>query len=132
MQGIKIILASILSFSTYMLGGFDMAIQVLTTMIVIDYATGLMKAFYNKNLSSYLGWKGILKKISMYLCIIVAVQVERLINQPDTIRNLIAFGFVANEGISIMENVAELGLDVPELKKYFKKFKERNGEDEDN
>lgn len=119
MNSIKIILALLLSIVTSLLGGYDMAIQVLTTLIVIDYLTGIMKAIVNKELSSYLGWRGLIKKISMYLCIMVAVQLECLINQPNTIRNLVAFGFVANEGISILENLDALGIKVDILKKHF-------------
>jgi toxin secretion/phage lysis holin len=126
MHSIKLILGALLSFATCLLGGFDMAIQVLTTMIVIDYITGIMKAIITKQLSSYLGFKGIMKKVSMFLCIIVAVQLERLINQPNTIRNLIAFGFVANEGISILENLDALGIKVDILKKHFDNLRNEN------
>lgn len=119
MQSIKIILTLLLSFVTSLLGGFDMAIQVMFTLMAIDYLTGVMKATINKQLSSYLGFRGIMKKVGMIICIIVTVQLERLINQPNTIRNLVAFGFVANEGISILENLDALGIKVDILKTQF-------------
>jgi toxin secretion/phage lysis holin len=126
MQSIKIILTLLISFVTSLLGGYDMAIQVLTTLIVIDYITGIMKAIITKQLSSYLGFKGIMKKVSYYLCIIVAVQLELLINQPNTIHSLIAYGFVANEGISILENLDALGIKVDILKKHFDNMRNEN------
>jgi toxin secretion/phage lysis holin len=122
----KIILTGLVSTITYFLGGWDMAIQVLTCFIVLDYLTGVMKAIIKKEVSSEIGMRGIFKKIGMYICIIVAVQLERLINQPGTIRNLVAYGFCINEGISILENLDVFGIDTSFLKKKFKK----KGDDE--
>jgi toxin secretion/phage lysis holin len=126
MDNIKIILTLLLSFVTSLLGGYDMAIQVLTTLIVVDYITGIMKATTRKELSSYLGFKGLMKKVAMYLGIIVAVQLERVIGQPNTIRNLVAFGFVANEGISILENLDAMGIKINILKNHFDNMRNEN------
>jgi len=125
MQSVKIVLTLLLSTVTYLIGGFDMALQTMTVMIIIDYITGIMKAVNNKNLSSYLGWKGIMKKTSMFLSIIVACQLERAIGQEGLIRNVVAYGFVVNEGISILENMDDLGIQIPLLREYLLRMKDK-------
>lgn len=122
---IKVILGSGLSLVTYLIGGFDMAIQTMLVMVIIDYLTGIMKAINNKELSSYLGWKGFMKKTSMFLAIIVACQLERAIGQEGLIRNVVAYGFVVNEGISILENMDDLGIQIPILREYLLKMKDK-------
>lgn len=98
---------------SYFLGGFDQISKVLIYLTVIDYVSGVIAAFYNKDISSKIGFKGILKKIAMFLIVAVAVLLERYLAIP-TIREIVIMFFVGNEGISILENVAETGLKIPE------------------
>jgi len=124
----RLLLTSIVTYIFYLMGGFDTGLEVLIIMTVIDYITGLLKACINKCLSSYWGWRGIIKKCSIFLCIIVAVQLERITGQIDSIHNLVAFGFVVNEGISIIENLIEIGVPVPDvLKQYLDKLNGKQG-----
>ena len=98
----------------YLIGGFDIAMQSLLIVMVVDYLTGFTSAIYNKNLSSKIGFKGILKKIS-YLCVVaLSVVIDNLTGQNGLIRTLVIYFFVANDGLSIIENMAEMNVKLPQ------------------
>ena len=98
----------------YLIGGFDVAMQSLLIVMVVDYLTGFTSAIYNKNLSSKIGFKGILKKIS-YLCVVaLSVVIDNLTGQNGLIRTLVIYFFVANDGLSIIENMAEMNIKLPQ------------------
>lgn len=108
------ILSVILTTTVYLLGGFDIALQSLLIVMVIDYLTGIASAIYNKNLSSKIGLKGILKKFC-YLCVVaLSVVIDNLTGQSGLIRSLVIYFFVANDGLSIIENMAEMNVKLPE------------------
>ena len=108
------ILSVILTTFVYLLGGFDIALQSLLIVMVVDYLTGIASAIYNKNLSSKIGLKGILKKFS-YLCVVaLSVVIDNLTGQSGLIRTLVIYFFVANDGLSIIENMAEMGVKLPQ------------------
>lgn len=98
----------------FLLGGFDVALQSLLIVMVVDYLTGIASAIYNKELSSKVGFKGILKKFS-YLCVVaLSVVIDNLTGQNGLIRTLVIYFFVANDGLSIIENMAEMGIKLPQ------------------
>lgn len=104
----------ILTTFVYLLGGFDIALQSLLIVMIIDYLTGIASAIYNKNLSSKIGLKGILKKFC-YLCVVaLSVVIDNLTGQSGLIRSLVIYFFVANDGLSIIENMAEMNVKLPE------------------
>lgn len=104
----------ILTAFIYLVGGFDIAIQSLLIVMVVDYLTGIASAIYNKELSSKIGFKGILKKFS-YLCVVaLSVVIDNLTGQSGLIRTLVIYFFVANDGLSIIENMAEMGVKLPQ------------------
>ena len=97
----------------YLMGGIDVALQSLIIVIIIDYLTGIASAIYNKELSSKIGFKGILKKFS-YLCVVaLSVVIDKLLGQSGLIRTLVIYFFVANDGLSIVENMAEMNIKLP-------------------
>lgn len=97
----------------YLLGGMDIALKSLIIIIIIDYITGIASAIYNKKLSSKIGFKGIIKKFS-YLCVVaLSVVIDNLIGQNGVIRTLVIYFFVANDGLSIIENMAEMDIKLP-------------------
>lgn len=110
---INFITGIILAGICYGLGGVDVALQTLLTMIVLDYATGILKAINNKKLSSEIGAKGIVKKIGYLIIVAVAVVLDRIVGDTGAIRTIVIYFFVANEGISILENWAGMGLKTP-------------------
>lgn len=108
------ILSVILTTIVYLLGGFDIALQSLLIVMIVDYLTGIVSAIYNKELSSKIGFKGILKKFS-YLCVVaLSVVIDNLTGQGGLIRTLVIYFFVANDGLSIIENMAEMGVKLPQ------------------
>ena len=107
----KFILA--LSFAIGLMGGIDVALRSLFIIMVLDYITGVLSAIYNKELSSKIGLKGIGKKLA-YLCgVILACVLDSLTGQTNIIRMLVIYLFIANDGISIVENLAEMNVKLP-------------------
>ena len=98
---------------TYLFGAWDVAFQVLCVFMVIDYITGTMCGYVTKELSSQIGFKGILKKVAMLISIIVAVEVDRVL-ETDVLRIAVIFCLIGNEGISLLENLTKLGVPIPE------------------
>ena len=103
----------ILTTIVYLLGGIDIAIQSLLIVIVIDYLTGIASAIYNKELSSKIGFRGIIKKFSYLLVVALSVVIDNLLGQSGLIRSLVIYFFVANDGLSIIENMAEMNIKLP-------------------
>lgn len=104
----------ILTTIVYLLGGIDIALQSLLIVIVIDYLTGIASAIYNKELSSKMGFKGIIKKFSYLLVVALSVVIDNLLGQSGLIRCLVIYFFVANDGLSIIENMAEMNIKLPQ------------------
>lgn len=104
----------IITCLTYFLGGFDMALKSLLIIMVIDYLTGVSSAIYNKKLSSKIGFKGIIKKFCYLLVVGLSVVIDNLTGQNGIIRSLVIYCFIANDGISIIENMGELGIKLPQ------------------
>ena len=98
----------------YFLGGWDIALQILITVIVLDYVTGVFKAIYNKKINSSVGLKGIIKKLGYLIVVAVAVILDKIAGNTGAIRTLVIYFFVANEGISILENWGGMGLPMPQ------------------
>lgn len=97
----------------YLLGGIDIALKSLIVIMMIDYITGVASAIYNKKLSSKIGFKGIIKKFCYLLVVALSVVIDNLISQDGVIRTLVIYFFVANDGLSIIENMAEMDVKLP-------------------
>lgn len=111
----------------WLVGGFDVALSCLLVAIVIDYISGLIKAYNTKTLSSSIGFRGILKKVGIILIVMLAVLVDRITIDNGGVRTLVIYYFVANEGLSVIENLAQAGLPVPKsLKNALKVIKKGN------
>jgi toxin secretion/phage lysis holin len=104
----------IITCLTYFLGGFDLALKSLLIIMVIDYLTGVSSAIYNKKLSSKIGFKGIIKKFCYLLVVGLSVVIDNLTGQNGIIRSLVIYCFIANDGISIIENMGELDIKLPQ------------------
>lgn len=112
-NSIKLLLSSGLTGIIYLLGGYDVALQVFLVVMLLDYITGILSAIYNKSLSSKVGLKGILKKVS-YLCVVaLGFEIDNLTGSSGVVRNLIVYFFVGNDGLSIIENLAEMNVALP-------------------
>ena len=107
------IASSALTLLVYLLGGFDVAISCLLIAIILDYISGIIKAYITKQLSSEIGLKGIIKKVAILLIVTLAVLIDRITGESGAIRTLVIYYFVANEGLSIIENFAAAGVPIP-------------------
>lgn len=110
---LQVTMSTILTSVIYLVGGYDLALRALLIMITLDYITGVMSAIVNKKLSSKIGFNGFLKKLSYLIIVVMAVVMDTLTNQDGTIRTLVIYFFVANDGISILENVGKMGIPLP-------------------
>ncbi|NFA44010.1 MULTISPECIES: phage holin family protein [Clostridium] len=111
----KILIVSLGTGFTWLFGAWDTALQVLVGLMILDYTTGVLRAWINKELSSNTGLKGIARKAVIFIVLIVAVMLDRLINTGAWVfRTLVAYFYIANEGISLLENAVGLGVPVPE------------------
>lgn len=109
------IIAILGTWFTYILGAWDTALEVLILFMVLDYVTGVFGGIVNKTLSSSVGFKGLLKKFTILIVLIVAVSLDRLLNSGSWVfRTLVCYFYIANEGISLIENAAKIGLPVPD------------------
>lgn len=106
-------IASLCTTFVFLLGGFDVALISLIIVMILDYITGVMSAFYNKELSSKVGFKGILKKFFYLIIIALSVRIDNLMGESSLIRTFVIYYFVANDGLSILENAGELGIKLP-------------------
>lgn len=98
----------------YILGGHDSFLYALIAFVVIDYLTGVMLAIIRKEVSSSIGFKGIFKKIMIFLMVAIGHTIDAyLIKNGGAIRTAVIFFYISNEGISILENSANIGLPVP-------------------
>lgn len=114
-ETMQIVFTAIGGFMGYTLGGFDGLLYALLAFITLDYITGVMVAIVEKNLSSDIGFRGIFRKVLIFVMVALAHIVDSKIIQTGTgIRTAVILFYASNEGISILENSAKLGLPIPE------------------
>lgn len=124
---ISIICGTIGGFIVSLLGGWDKLIMALIILMCLDYVTGLIKAYYNKELSSRIGFKGLTKKVLILVIVAVAVVAEDMLGIP-AIREIVIMFFAVNEALSILENAGLMGLPLPEkLKQALLQIRDKEG-----
>lgn len=116
---------------TYWLGGWDVLLKTIVFLAVVDYITGCIKGIYTKQLSSEIGFKGLLKKIVMFIVIAVAYVIQGLVGSKIPLREVVIMFYIANEGLSLLENAAVF-VPVPErLKAVLLQLREKEDETEE-
>lgn len=112
---IQLVFTSIGGWLGYFLGGWDGLLYALIAFVAIDYVTGVMCAISNHTLSSEVGFKGICRKVLIFLLVgIGSILDAHVIGSGSVLRTAVIFFYISNEGVSILENAARLGLPVPE------------------
>lgn len=113
-------------FVGWFLGGFDGFLYALMVFVIVDYLTGVMVAVLEKKLSSEVGFRGIFKKILIFCLVAIGHIIDtHIIQNGSVLRTAVIFFYLSNEGISILENVAMIGLPVPEqLKSVMQQLKD--------
>ncbi len=112
---IQLIFTAIGGWLGWFLGGCDGLLYALIAFVAIDYITGVMCAVIDHRLSSEVGFKGIFKKVLIFLLVGVANILDvQVIGTGCVLRTAVIFFYISNEGVSLLENAAYLGLPVPE------------------
>jgi len=108
------IVAVLAIFFTYLFGSWDLALQVLIVFMVLDYLTGVLHAYLIGQLSSEVGFKGLVKKCMILVVLIIGVMLDRILGTGTWVfRTLVCYFYIANEGISLLENVGNIGIPIP-------------------
>lgn len=114
------------------LGGWDVALQVLIIFVVLDYITGVTAAYYEKELDSNIGFWGITKKIFLFVPVAVGYWLD-ISAGTEVFRSLAIFFYMANEGLSILENLGRIGIPIPsQLKAALEALRKESEEGHDN
>ena len=128
---IQLVFTGIGGWLGYFLGGWDGLLYALIAFVVIDYVTGVMCAISNHTLSSEVGFKGICRKVLIFLLVgIGSILDAHVIGSGSVLRTAVIFFYISNEGVSILENAAHLGLPVPEkIKVVLEQLHDRSAKD---
>ena len=112
---IQLIFSAIGGWLGYFLGGCDGLLYALIAFVVIDYITGVMCAIINRELSSAVGFKGIFRKVLIFLLVGIANIIDvQVVGTGAVLRTAVIFFYISNEGVSLLENAGHLGLPIPE------------------
>ena len=112
---IQLIFAAVGGWLGYFLGGCDGLLIALVVFAVVDYVTGVMCAIADKELSSEVGFKGICRKVLIFILVGIANILDvQVIGTGSVLRTAVIFFYLSNEGVSLLENAGHLGLPIPE------------------
>ena len=115
---IQMVFAAVGGWLGYYLGGCDGLLLALVAFSAADYLTGVMCAVSDRKLSSNVGFKGICRKVLIFLLVGIANILDvHVIGTGSVLRTAVIFFYISNEGVSLLENAAHLGLPVPEKMK---------------
>lgn len=129
---IQLVFTAVGGWLGWFLGGCDGLLYALIAFVVIDYITGVMCAVADHNLSSEVGFKGIFKKVLIFLLVGVGHIIDtQVIGSGSVLRTAVIFFYISNEGVSLVENAAHLGLPIPaKLKDVLEQLHDRAEKDE--
>ena len=128
----QLIIATIGGWLGYFLGGSDGLLITLVTLVIVDYITGVMRAINDRELSSSVGFKGICRKVLIFSIVGVANILDvHIIGTGYVLRTAVIFFYISNEGISVLENAARLGLPIPKkMQEILKQLHDKSEEEE--
>lgn len=131
--GIQLSFSALGGFLGWYLGGVDGFLYALIAFAVIDYITGVMCAVSDKKLDSKVGFKGICRKVLIFTLVGIGNIVDvYVLGQAGVLRMAVIFFYLSNEGVSILENSAHLGLPIPEkLKDVLEQLHDRTGNEKE-
>ena len=131
---VQVILTGLGGWLGYYLGGCDGLLYALIAFVVTDYITGVMCAVADRKLSSNAGFKGICRKVLIFLLVGIANIIDiRVLGQEGVLRTAVIFFYISNEGLSLIENAGHLGLPIPgKLKSVLEQLHGRTEKENDN
>lgn len=126
------IFAALGGFLGWFLGGYDGFLYALVVFVVLDYLTGVLCAILDHRLSSEVGARGIFKKVLVFALVGVGHMLDELVlGGSGTIRTAVVFFYLSNEGVSLLENAAHIGLPVPQkLKDVLEQLHDRDNKED--
>ena len=117
---------------TWLIGEWEMGLQILVTCMILDYILGVLWGFKDKNLNSKIAYDGIKKKATILLILMLAVQLDRMLQQGWIFRTVVIYFYVSMESLSILETAGKFGVPIPEkLKKALVQLQEQQNEGDD-
>ena len=130
---IQLLISALGGWLGYFLGGCDGLLYALLAFVVIDYLTGVMCAIVDKNLSSNVGFRGIFRKVLIFVMVGIGHVIDsQIIGSGDALRTAVIFFYISNEGVSLLENAGHIGLPIPEkLKEVLAQLHNRTEDDKD-
>ncbi len=125
---IQLVFAAIGGWLGWFLGGCDGLLYALIAFVVVDYVTGVMCAVVDKKLSSAVGFRGIFKKVLIFVMVGVGNIIDvQVLGQAGILRTAVIFFYLSNEGVSMLENAGHLGLPIPaKLKEVLEQLHDRS------
>ena len=112
---IQLIFTAVGGWLGYFLGGCDGLLYALIVFVAVDYITGVMCAVIDRKLSSAVGFKGIFRKVLIFLLVGIANIIDvQVVGTGAVLRTAVIFFYISNEGVSLLENAGHLGLPIPE------------------
>ena len=119
-------------FIGWFLGGADGFLYALIAFVVIDYITGVLCAIADKSLSSEVGFKGICRKVLIFVLVGIGNIIDvYVLGDSSVLRTAVIFFYLSNEGVSLLENASRLGLPIPDkLKDVLSQLHDKGGNDD--
>lgn len=129
---IQVAFSALGGFLGWYLGGVDGFLYALIAFVLVDYITGVMCAIADKKLSSAVGFKGICRKVLIFVLVGIGNLVDvYVLGEAGVLRTAVIFFYLSNEGVSLLENSAHLGLPIPQkLKSVLEQLHNRNEKEE--
>ena len=128
---VQIVFTAVGGWLGYFLGGCDGLLYTLLAFVILDYLTGIMCAIVDKTLSSEIGFRGIFKKVLIFVLVGVGHLMDlQILGAAGVLRTAVIFFYLSNEGVSLVENAAHLGLPIPtKLKAVLEQLHDRSEKD---
>ncbi|MBO1306171.1 phage holin family protein [Enterococcus sp. 669A] len=109
----------------HLLGGMDAILHALIYLVMVDYVTGLLKAWKLRTIDSRIGFQGLITKILIFIVVAVSVEIERVLGSNLPLREAVIMFYLTNEGISFLENISVFIPLPKQLKQVFQQLKEK-------
>ena len=128
---IQLVFTAVGGWLGYFLGGCDGLLYTLLAFVILDYLTGIMCAIVDKKLSSEIGFRGIFKKVLIFVLVGIGHLMDlQILGAAGVLRTAVIFFYLSNEGVSLVENAAHLGLPIPaKLKAVLEQLHDRSEKD---
>lgn len=126
---ISIVVGIVGGYFCQWLGGWDVILKALVALVILDYITGVLKGIVTKTLSSEIGFKGLIRKIVIFIVVATAVIIQGVVGDAIPLREIVIIFFVCNEGISLLENASEFVSIPKKLKDTLIQLREKDEEE---